>query len=311
MTILAWCQALTEPARNPFPTPNIQHLFNMAIVVPPSVSDSEFRRLVLTALSEGVTVGGITLSGDISFGKVEIDQTGGKNGVSVVSSALPTGAATQTTLASVLAKMITAPATEAKQDTGNTALASILAKLADPATSAKQDTGNSSLASIASGMATQATLAAVLAKLSADPATQTTLAAILAKLTNVNTSAVTISSGSVVASDPTVLVAKSTTLSSSLIAKASAGSLESISGYNSGPAQWIQIHNATSVPANGAVPLAIIPVSAQSGFFYEWQKGLPCSTGITICNSYGSDPATAAAQKTIGSNDCFFTATYI
>lgn len=38
---------------------------------------------------------------------------------------LPAGAATQATLASILAKLITAPATEAKQDAANTSLASI------------------------------------------------------------------------------------------------------------------------------------------------------------------------------------------
>ena len=53
----------------------------------------------------------------------------------------------------------------------------------DPPTSAKQDTGNTSLATIAAvDFATETSLAAVLAKLSADPATQTTLAAILAKI---------------------------------------------------------------------------------------------------------------------------------
>jgi hypothetical protein len=54
--------------------------------------------------------------------------------------------ATQTTLAAVLAKIIAAPATEAKQDTANTSLASILAKIiAAPSTEAKQDTANTLL----------------------------------------------------------------------------------------------------------------------------------------------------------------------
>ena len=78
--------------------------------------------------------------------------------------------ATQTTLAAILAKIIAAPATEAKQDTIIThidgletlitatnakdfatqaTLAAVLAKIiAAPATEAKQDTGNTSLASI-------------------------------------------------------------------------------------------------------------------------------------------------------------------
>ncbi len=71
-------------------------------------------------------------------------------------------------------------ATAANQATGNAALASILAKIiASPATEA---TLASILAKISADPATQTTLAAVLAKLSADPATQTTLAAVLTKL---------------------------------------------------------------------------------------------------------------------------------
>lgn len=73
--------------------------------------------------------------------------------VSVKNSALPTGAATNATLAELLAKVIAAPATEAKQDALN-----------------------------AKDFATQVTSAAILAKLSSDPATQTTLAAILTQL---------------------------------------------------------------------------------------------------------------------------------
>lgn len=47
--------------------------------------------------------------------------------------------ATQTTLAAILAKLIAAPATEAKQDTGNTSLASIVTALSSQATATKQD----------------------------------------------------------------------------------------------------------------------------------------------------------------------------
>jgi hypothetical protein len=50
--------------------------------------------------------------------------------VSVQSSALPTGAATQATLASLLAKTIAAPATEAKQDASVTVLGQIVTALA-------------------------------------------------------------------------------------------------------------------------------------------------------------------------------------
>lgn len=96
--------------------------------------------------------------------------------------------ATETTVAAILAKLIAAPATEAKQDTGNsslatiagldfatqTTLAAVLAKLlVAPATEAKQDTGNTSLATIAGlDFATQTTLAAILSKIIAAPATE-------------------------------------------------------------------------------------------------------------------------------------------
>lgn len=251
---------------------------------------SEGKNVPVLVDEDGKIVFDANFTGDITLGAVAIDHTtpGTTDAVVVSSSALPTGAATQTTLAAILAKLLSAPATEAKQDTGN-----------------------SSLATIAAGMATQTTLAAILAKIIAAPATEATLAALEAKVDTCNTGAVVIASGAVVASDPTVSVAKTTALAASLVVKSAAGSLMSISGYNSGPAQWIQIHNTASVPANTEVPLAVYAVSAQSTFFFEWQKGLPCSTGITVCNSYGADPATAAAAKTIGSNDCFFTATYL
>lgn len=96
--------------------------------------------------------------------------------------------ATQTTLAAVLAKIIAAPATEAKQDTGNTSLATIAAKdfatqttlaavlakiVASPALEATQVSGNASLTTIAAkDFATQTTLAAVLAKIIAAPSTE-------------------------------------------------------------------------------------------------------------------------------------------
>lgn len=85
--------------------------------------------------------------------------------------------ATQTTLAAILAKIIAAPATEAKQDTlighvdgVESALASILAKLiAAPATEAKQDA-----------------LAALIGEVDADPTENTLLARIKALETKID-----------------------------------------------------------------------------------------------------------------------------
>ncbi len=138
--------------------------------------------------------------------------------------------ATQTTLAAVLAKLIVAPSTEAKQDVGNAVLADILTKMiASPSTAAKQDTGNASLASIDSktticntgavvvassalptgaatdtlqttgngflstlagivsagkALVTETSAAAILAKLSSDPSTATLQSTINTNITN-------------------------------------------------------------------------------------------------------------------------------
>lgn len=126
------------------------------------------------------------------------------------------GAASQVTLAAILAKIIAAPSTEAKQDTANASLASIVgsvdgveAALATLATETKLEAVRAMLASIdghvdsleattdglegalatlnGKDFATQTTAAAILAKLSSDPATQTTLAAVLAAVDGLET----------------------------------------------------------------------------------------------------------------------------
>ena len=81
--------------------------------------------------------------------------------------------ATQTTLAALLAKVIAAPSTEAKQDAANTLLTAISGYLASGATAANQSSANTKLDTIAAkDFATQTTLAALLAKVIAAPSTE-------------------------------------------------------------------------------------------------------------------------------------------
>ncbi len=90
------------------------------------------------------------------------------------------------------------------------------------------------------------------------------------------------------------------------VAKASTGTLWGLSGYNSKTsAQFIQVHDAASLPADTAVPKVLITVPASSGFSIDFgTRGRAFTTGIVLCNS-STGPA-----KTLGAADCWFDVQY-
>lgn len=100
--------------------------------------------------------------------------------------------------------------------------------------------------------------------------------------------------------------AVTTAYAASLVVKASAGTLWGVAGYNSGPAQFLQLHDAAALPANGAIPVGpLVAIAAASNFSIDFgEYGMAFATGIVVSNS------TTGPIKTIGAADCWIAARY-
>lgn len=99
----------------------------------------------------------------------------------------------------------------------------------------------------------------------------------------------------------------STAYAASLVIKATPGTLISVSGYNSkASAQFIQLHDAASLPADTAVPEMTFTVPATSNFSFDIPlTGMPFAIGIVVANS------STGPTLTVGSADVYFTAVRI
>jgi hypothetical protein len=106
--------------------------------------------------------------------------------------------------------------------------------------------------------------------------------------------------------NPGVSFVSSTAYEASHIAKASAGTLYGVMGFNSNAAaQYIQCFNSATVPADTTVP-TITPIYAAglSNFSFGLVVPLYFSAGITCTNS------STGPTKTLGGTDVFFTILY-
>ena len=100
--------------------------------------------------------------------------------------------------------------------------------------------------------------------------------------------------------------ATTTALAAAILVKTSSGTLHSITGYSdSTSTQFIQVHDSTSLPADGTVPVVVFSVPAKSNFSFDLgEEGRYFTNGIVLCNS------STVAIKTIGSANCWFDVQY-
>lgn len=70
-------------------------------------------------------------------------------------------------------------------------------------------------------------------------------------------------------------------------------------------ARFVQVFDAPSVPADGAVPLLAKSVAAGDAVGFSWLPPRRFESGLVICNS------TTQASKTIGTADSLFDAQYL
>ena len=85
--------------------------------------------------------------------------------------------------------------------------------------------------------------------------------------------------------NPSARVFNSTTTAyaASKVISANNALLFGVSGYNSGPSQFIQIHDASSLPADAAVPKLTYWVDGAASFSIDFgEKGRPFENGIAV-----------------------------
>ena len=235
---------------------------------------------IVTALGSPLQAGGtVSISGTVPVSGTFWQTT---QPVSAASLPLPTGAATETTVAAISTK--TTDGTQLTRLTDGTNTVSVSTTISDGVVAAVNRLRVASVNMVYNGTTVDISRGGIIGETGSATGYLNVLPATGA-----------VSGASLVSS---------TAYEASRVIKASAGTLISIAGYNSKTTnQFIQLFNATSVPADTAVPVATFIAYAQSNFSYDVPTtGIPFTTGICVSNS------STGPTKTIGSADCYFTA---
>lgn len=129
-----------------------------------------------------------------------------------------------------------------------------------------------------------------------------TVLAFLKRISARLTAVITQLTTNVVVSATAGTTASSAAYEASHVGKTSAGTLFAVSIYNSASfAQFYQLHDATTEPANATAPKSVIRIPAQgSGGWDFGLRGRPFATGIVVSNS------TTGPTLTVGVADSYF-----
>lgn len=95
-------------------------------------------------------------------------------------------------------------------------------------------------------------------------------------------------------------------LQASCVVKTGPGILYGVTITNTkATAQFFQLFDAATLPADGAVPLLAKSITASDAVGFNWLPGRTFLVGIIVCNS------STQSTKTIGSADCIFDCQYV
>lgn len=99
-----------------------------------------------------------------------------------------------------------------------------------------------------------------------------------------------------------LLNSTTTAAAASLLVSVDARRVFGLTGFNSSAnGQYIQIHDADQLPADGAIPAVVVYANPLSPFSLDFGEfGRYFGTGVVVCNS------STMATKTIGSANCWF-----